>query len=219
MDRIERAICKKIDPLLKQHGFALNKDWGIFVRPQPYGHDAFLVVNQGSAGVGPRHFEIAPHCGIRHDRIEIPWNTLGMVYGEGQQQTSTLVLGFPRGMAAPTLKVMPATMNADIEHIAAETEAVFTQIALPFYARFADLRAIEELANKQPLADFMPYTVGGPIEDRAIRSLLLAKAVNPQRYAAVRQAFIKLDKGMYPREKRLQMLQRVDEMVLPDGQA
>ncbi|MBK7617016.1 MAG: hypothetical protein IPJ08_22200 [Burkholderiales bacterium] len=216
MDRIERAICKKIEPLLKQHGFSLHKEWGYFVRVQPYGHDALLVVNKGTAGVGPRHFEINTPCGIRHDRIEIPWNTLGMVYGEGQLQTDTLMLGFPRGMTAPTLKVMPATMDEDIARIAAETEAVFTKTALPFYERFADLRAIEELANKQPLADFMPYTVGLPIEHRGMRSLLLAKAVNPQRYPAVRETFIQLDKGMFPREKRLQMLQRVDEMVLPE---
>jgi hypothetical protein len=217
MDRIERAICKKIEPLLKRHGFSLHKKWGYFVRPQPYGHDAFLVVNKGTAGMGPRHFEIAPHCEIRHDRIEIPWNTLGMVYGEdNQQQTCTLVLGFPRDVKAPPLKVMPATMNEDITRIAAETEAVFTQTALPFYERFADLRAIEELANKQPLTDFMPYTVGLAMEDRAMRSLLLAKAVNPSRYALVRETFLKLDKGMFPREKRLDMLRRVDEMVLPD---
>ena len=215
MDRIERAICKKIEPLLKQHGFSLHKEWGYFVRQQPYGHDAFLVVNKGTAGVGPRHFEINTPCGIRHDRIETPWNTLGMVYGEGQLQTHTLVLGFPRGMKAPSLKVTPATMNEDIARIAAETEAVFTQVALAFYERFADLCAIEELANKRPLADFMPYTVGLAMEDRAMRSLLLAKAVNPQRYAAVRETFIQLDKGMFPRDKRLQMLQRVDDMVLP----
>ena len=65
MDRIERAIYKKIEPLLKQHGFSLHKDWGIYVRPQPYGHDAVLVVNQGTAGVGPRHFEIRPYFHIR----------------------------------------------------------------------------------------------------------------------------------------------------------
>ena len=217
MDRIARAICKMIEPLLKHYGFALHKGWGIFVRPKPYGHDAFLVVNKGTAGVGPRHFEINTPCGIRHGRIEIPWNTLGMVYGEdNQQQTSTLVLGFPRGTKAPPLKVMPATMDEDIARIATETECVFTQTAVPFYERFADLRAIEELANKQPLADFMPYTVGLAMEDRGMRSLLLAKAVNPQRYAAVRETFIQLDKGMFPREKRLQMLQRVDEMVLPE---
>lgn len=216
MDRIERAIYKKIEPLLKQHGFSLHKEWGYFVRPQPYGHDAFLVINKGTAGVGPRHFEINTPCGIRHDRIEIPWNTLGLVYGEGQLQTDTLVLGFPRGMKAPPLKVMPATMNEDITNIAIETEVVFAKTALPFYERFADLRAIEELANTQPLADFMPYTVGLAMEHRAMRSLLLAKAVNPSRYAAVRETFIQLDKGMFPRERRLQMLQRVDEMVLPE---
>jgi hypothetical protein len=40
--------------------------------------------------------------------------------------------------------------------------------------------------------------------------------VNPQRYAEVRETFIRLDKGMFPREKRLEMLRRVDEMVLPE---
>jgi len=217
MDRIERAICKKIETLLKQHGFVLNKDWGYFVRPQHYGHDAFLVVNKGTTGVGPRHFEIAPHCEIRHDRIEIPWNTLGLVYGQdNQQQTRTLVQGFPRGMKAPPLKVMPVTMDDDLASIAAETSAVFTRVALPFYERFADLRSIEDIANKQPLADLTPFTVGLAMEHRAMRSLLLAKAVNPQRYAEVREAFVKLDKGMFPRDKRLQMLQQVDKMVLPD---
>jgi len=199
-----------------QHGFALHKGWGHFVRPQPYGHDAFLVVNKGTAG-GARHFEINTPCGIRHDRIEIAWNSLGLVYGEDNQaQTATLVLGFPRGIKATPLKVMPATMDEDIARIAAETESVFTQTALPFYERYADLSAIEDLANEQPLADFMPYTVGLAMEDRAMRSLLLAKAVNPERYAQVREEFIRQDKGMFPREKRLQMLQRVDDMVLPE---
>jgi hypothetical protein len=49
---------------------------------------------------------------IRHDRIEVPWNTLGMVYDyeEAQQQTATLVFGQPRG-PAPPMKVEPATMQ------------------------------------------------------------------------------------------------------------
>lgn len=216
MDRIERAIYKKIEPQLKQHGFSLHKEWGIYVRPQPYGHDAVLVVNQGTAGVEPRHFEIRPYFHIRHDRIEVPWNMLGMVYGEGQLETSTLSYISPRSVSEPTLKVMPATMNDDIARIAQEIETIFLQKGLPFYDRFVDLHAIEELANKKPLADIAPYGVGGPMEHRAMRSLLLAKAVNPQRYAAVRETFIQLDKGMFPREKRLQMLQRVDEMELPE---
>lgn len=174
-----------------------------------------LVVNKGTAGLGARHFEIGAHCSIRHDIVERPWNTLGLVYGEENQlQTSTLVLGFPRGMNAPPLKIMPTTMKEDIAKIAAETERVFVEKALPFYARFADIRAIEELANKNPLAEIMPYTVGGPMEHRAMRSLLLAKVVNPQRYASVRETFLKLDQGMFPREKRLEMLRRVDEMAL-----
>lgn len=215
MDRIERALYKRIEPLLKQHGFALHKDWGIYVRPRPYGHDAVLVVNQGTAGVGPRHFEIRPYFHVRHDSIEVPWNTLGMVYGEGQLETATLSYISPRPANEPTLKVMPASMDEDIARVAQEIEAVFLQKGLPFYERFADLNAIEELANKAPLADILPYGVGGPMEHRAMRSLLLAKAVSPQRYAAVREEFIRQDKGMFPRERRLQMLQRVDDMVLP----
>jgi hypothetical protein len=37
------------------------------------------------------------------------------------------------------------------------------------------------------------------MEYRAMRSLLLTKAMNSQCYAAVRGAFIQLDKGMFPR--------------------
>jgi hypothetical protein len=47
-----------------------------------------------------------------------------------------------------------------------------------------------------------------------MRSLLLAKAVNPARYAAAREAFVTLDKGMFSQEKRLDMLSRVDAMEL-----
>jgi len=41
-----------------------------------------------------------------------------------------------------------------------------------------------------------------------------AKAVNPERYTAVREAFATLDTSMFPREKLLDKLRRVDEMQL-----
>lgn len=201
--------------MVRDHGFELDDGWGHFVRRQSYGHDAMLIVNQGSARFGPRHFEIGLPCEIRHDLIEVPWNTLGLVYGEENQlRTPTLVLGFPRGMQAKPPMVALGWLKEDIARAAKEAEDVFLTKALPFYERFADLRAIEKLANEKPLADLLPYTVGGPIEDRAMRSLLLAKAVNPERYALVRETFVTLDKGMFPREKRLEMLRRVDEMEL-----
>ncbi len=214
MDRIERAIGKAIQPLLKQHGFELRKDWGYFVREQPYGRDAMYVINQGTA-LG-RFFEIGCHPSIRHNRVEIPWNTLGLVYGDdGQKQTSTLVLGFPRGLHPPPLKVFSESMAADVTNVAHEVESVFVQKALPFYQRFADLKEIEQLANRVPLAELLPYTVGGPLEDRAMRSLLLAKAVNPERYSIVREAFLTTDKKtLFPRERCMQMLKQVDEIVI-----
>lgn len=216
MDRIERAICKRLEPTLKQHGFLLAKEHGGFVRAQPYGFDDMLVVNKGTVQVGSRHFLIGIHFAVRHDRIEVPWNTLGMVYGEeNQRMTPTLVFGFPRPRNLPTLKVFPASMEADIAAVAAEGQNLFLTKGLPFFAEYGDLAAVEALANRHPLADIDPYTVGGPMEDRAMRSLLLAKAVNPSRYAAVREEFIRLDKGMFPREHRLAMLAKVDAMAMP----
>lgn len=216
MDRIERALCKEVGSLVESSGFALRKDWGYFVRDTVYGLDAFLIINEGTASGS--HFGIGLVIGSRHDRIEVPWNTLGFIYGdENRRQTKTLVLGYPprqRGQEAPVMKVTPATMKDDIVRVAREIETAFTNRALPFYQRFCDLKAIEILANEVPLADLAPYTIGLPMEDRAMRSLLLAKAVNPARYAAVREAFVTLDQGMFPREKRLEMLRRVDEMTL-----
>jgi hypothetical protein len=216
VDRIERALCKEIAPVLEASGFALRKNWGYFVRSTAYGHDAFVVVNKGTASGS--FFGVGLVIDVRHDRIEVPWNRLGFIYGDdNQKQTTTLVLGYPprqRGHKASVMKVTPATMKDDIVRVAREIESAFTERALPFYRRFCDLKEIEALANEVPLADLAPYTVGLPMEDRAMRSLLLAKAVNPARYAAVREAFVTLDQGMFPREKRLEMLRRVDEMPM-----
>lgn len=216
MDRIERALCKAVSSFVESSGFALRKDWGCFVRDTAFGFDAFLVINEGTASGS--HFGIGLVIGSRHDRIEVPWNTLGFIYGdENRRQTKTLVLGYPprqRGLEAPVMKIAPATMKDDIARAAREIEFAFKERALPFYQHFSDLAQIEALANKAPLADLAPYTVGLPIEHRAMRSLLLAKAVNPARYAAVREAFVTLDQGMFPREKRLEMLRRVDAMTL-----
>jgi hypothetical protein len=214
MDRIERAICKLLAPALKQHGFALHKEWGGFVRFQPYGSDAFLVVNQGTSS--GKYFEIKCYPAIRHDCIEIPWNTFGFIYGEeSQQQTATLTYIFPRGNL-PSLKVIPASMDANVASVAQELENVFTTKALPFYQRFANLAEVEKLVNNRPLDVLGPYGAGGPLEDRTIRSLLLAKAVNPARYALVREAFFTSEKKtMFPRDKCIEMVNKVDDMQLP----
>lgn len=212
MDRVERAICNALQPTLQQQGFELRKDWGYFVRAQAYGFDALLVVNQGTAK--GRFFEIKCYAELRHDRIEVPWNALGLVYGEdNQRQTWTLSYKNMAGVQAAPMQVVPESMATDVARTAQEVSALFEQRALPFYQRFGDLREVEAWANKNPLAEINP-TVGGPIEHRAMRSLLLAKAVNPERYAAVREAFVTLDKGMFPREKRVAMLGQVDAMVL-----
>ncbi|MCT8175448.1 hypothetical protein [Variovorax sp. CY25R-8] len=210
MDRIEKAICAEVMPPLRAQGFELNKKWGCFVREQPFGCDKFMIVNQGTA-LG-KFFEITAFPEIRHDRIEIPWNTLGMVYGDAQLETCTLVFGQPRGPASP-MKVAPATMQEDVETVAREIEAIFASRALLFYERFADLVKLEAFANAKPLADIAGYSLGLPLEHRAMRSLLLAKAVNPGRYPVVREAFVNSpQKTWFPREKCLDMLRRVDEM-------
>lgn len=212
MDRIERAICAAIQSTLQQQGFELHKDWGYFVREQAYGFDALLVVNQGTAK--GRFFEIKCYAEVRHDRIEVPWNTLGFVYGEdNRRQTWTLNYKDMADPQSAPMKVVPASMTADVEHLSQRISTLFNQKALPFYQRFGDLGEVEAWANKIPLAEINP-SVGGPMEHRAMRSLMLAKAVNPGRYAAVREAFITLDKGMFPREKRLAMLGQVEAMTL-----
>lgn len=212
MDRLERAICNALQPMLHQQGFELNKAWGYFVRKQPYGFDALLVVNQGTAK--GRCFDIKCYAQIRHDRIEIPWNTFGFVYGEdNQKQTWTLNYKNMRGTEAAEMRVVPESMAADVARTAREVAAIFAQRAVPFYERFADLREVEAWANKDPLAETNP-SLGGAVEDRGTRGLLLAKAVNPQRFPAVREAFLRLEKGMFPRAKRLEVLEKIDAMSI-----
>jgi hypothetical protein len=133
---------------VRQQGFEFRKDWGYFVRDQTYGFDALPVVNQGTAK--GRFFEIKCYAEVRHDRIEIPWNTLGMVYGEdNQRQTWTLNYKDMAGLQASPMKVVPESITTDGQ----EVTTLLVQKALPFYQRFGDLSEVEEWVNKNPLAD------------------------------------------------------------------
>jgi hypothetical protein len=136
------------------------------------------------------------------------------VHGEdNQQQTWTVMLSRPGNL--PSWKVFPATLAADAARLAEEIVPFFEQKALPFYQRFADLKEAEALANTIPMADgakLAPLSVG-PLDHQAMRSLLLAKAVNPVRYPQVREAFISSPKKtLFPRDKCLQMVARIDAM-------
>jgi hypothetical protein len=214
MNSLESAIARAMSAPLKAAGFALKRDWNSFVRSTAYGHDQLVIVDQGTAAPGPRHHEISIHCAVRHDAVEHPWNTLGLVYGDAQLHTATLVLGFPRGMAAPRLKVFAESRVADVARVASEGIAIFREIAVPFFERFSHLHAVEEFVNARPLEDFMPYTVGLAMEHRAFRSMILAKLVNPNRYASIREQFLARNIGMFPVERRLAMLAQVDAMQL-----
>jgi hypothetical protein len=216
VNKIELALCKAIEPTLAAQGFKLNRSLGGFFRYGTYGFDDFLVVDKGTAQFGPGEHEIGCPCGIRHDRIEVPWNSLGFIHGESNKlTTATLVLGFPRGSAAPALRVSIRNREGDLAIVARSLEATFVECALPFYARFSDLREVESFANDRPLADLSPYTFGLPLEHRAMRSLLLAKAVRPDRYPIVRAAFLNSEKKtMFPRDRCLEMLATVDGLTV-----
>lgn len=216
MDRIEKAVAKILAPRLAEHGFVLHLDWGSFVRRQSYGFDAFVVVNQGSAS--REYFAMEAYCQVRHDCIEVPWNAFGFIHGEeNRQQTWTVMLSRRRN--APVLAVRPATMAVDVAAVAEQLQAYFNAQALPFHRQFASLGAVEAMANHLPMArpqQLEPLSVGGPTDHQAMRSLLLAKAVNPARYAAVREAFIDSPrKTLLPRERCLRMVDEIDTM--PDG--
>lgn len=212
MDRIERAITKILRPKLAEHGFELSKKWDCFVRKQNGGEDSFVVVNQGTAKGAGKFFEINCFAAVRHERVELPWNTLGMVYGDSQLHTWTLNYS-PRARNLPPLTVSTTPVEADLEHVAGQLAGLLDQAEKVFYPRFADLKEVEEWVNKTPMADTNP-SAGGPIEHLAMRGLILAKLVNTPRYAAVREAFLALDRGMFPRERRMAMVHQVDEMCL-----
>ena len=218
MNSLESAIARAMSAPLKAAGFILKRGWNSFIRRTTYGHDQLTVVDQGTAAPGPRHHEISIHCAVRHEDVENPWNTLALVYGDGQPQTSTLVLGFPRGMAAPSLKVFAESRDADVARVANEGIAIFRDIAVPFYQRFSDLHAVEAFVNAKPLEDLWPYTVGLAMEHRAFRSMILAKLVNPNRYASIREQFLARNVGIFPVERRLAMLAQVDAMQLSAAQ-
>jgi hypothetical protein len=216
LNKIERAICRAIEPTLASHGFLLIREAGGFYRQRPFGFDDFLVVDQGTATFGPGIHQIGCPCGVRHDRIEIPWNSFGFIYGEeNQKRTATIILGFPRGRASRPLSVHSDDFDNSVSTAAEQLRHTFLERALPFYDRFADLAEIEQLANEHPLSDVSPYTFGLPLEHRAMRGLLLAKAANPSRYQLVRSAFLSSGKKtLFPREECLEMLNVIDALVV-----
>lgn len=212
MDRIEKAIAKVLRPKLAEHGFEHSKKWDCFVRKREYGEDSFVLVNQGTAMGAGKFYEINCFADVRHEQVEVLWNRLGMVYGEHQLHTWTLQYK-PRAQNLPPMTVSPTSVELDVKNVASQVADLLDRSEKIFYPRFADLREVEEWVNKKPLAYTNP-TAGGPIEHLAMRALILAKLVNPARYVEVRDAFLLLDKGMFPRERRMAMLQTVDDMSL-----
>lgn len=216
MDKFERAINKLLAPKLAAAGFELKKDWNGFFRFTDYGFDEFMVISKGRVDVDC--FGIACAIAVRHERIQTPFNTLGFIHGEEEQrQNPTLVLGYPFykwGTPREYLQVRLTHMAEDTAAVAVQLEEAFLEQATIFYKRFSRLSEVEELLNREPMADISPYSGGFIPEDRAVTSLLCAKAINPLRYDAVKDAFIAQDKGMYPREKRMELINRVDKMII-----
>jgi len=215
MDRIGRAVAQQMKPVLEGHGFDFRSSWNGFVRDTEYGSEAFLVVNQGTTmGMG-RFFEMKCYPAVRHEVIEVPWNTFGFVWGEeAQRQTATLTYTHPRGNL-PVIKVAPSSLKTDVEAAAQEMSRVFKERALPFFGKFSELSAVEEFVNRQPLAELYPYNAGGPLDHLAARSLLLAKASNKNRYRAVRDACLaSTKKTLWPRERYLQTIEHIDSLAI-----
>ena len=216
MDRIERAINKVLAPTLKAAGFELKKEWNCFVKFTDYGFDSFMVIDQGRLDVD--QISIGCSIGIRHNRIQELFNTFGFIYGEEEQkQNVTFSLSYPfnaRKNLDDYLKLNALTLQEDIAIVAKHLEQAFAEHAIPFYNRFSKLSEVEELLNKKPLADISPYSGGFIPEDLMVTSLLCAKAVNPARYDLVREACVAMEGGMYPKEKRMEILKKVDAMVI-----
>lgn len=210
MDKIQRAINKLIAPNMQAAGFELKKDWGGFYRFTAYGFEEFTVINKGRVDI--HYFGIACAIAVRHDRIQKTFNTFGFIYGEEEQkQNATFVLGYPydeKGLPNEYLKISPATMQEDIEKVAEQISQAFQEQAIPFYATYSNLAVVEEKLNAKPLADIRPYTGDAILEHRIVTSLICAKAVNTNRYDSVREACVKADGGMYPMEKRMEVLKK-----------
>ena len=214
MDKIERAISKVLEPKLAEYGFKLIKKRHKFVRFTDYGFDEFMVINKGRVEVGFLGIECGP--GIRHDKIQSIYSSLdSTVYGnDSNKEFSTLVMRYPFyswGKPFEYMKLYSASAD-DIANMAEDISRVFSEHARPFYQRFSQLSEVEELLNKEPMADISPYSGGFFPEHRVAISLLCAKAVNPARYDLVKEAFVKKDQGAWSREKRMEILRKIDEM-------
>lgn len=219
MDKIEKELSRRVEPLLKEHGFALRKTWHCFVRKQPYGFDGFAISHLTSFDTEPIH-QIFGGFGVRHDRIEIPFNTLGFIYGDdAQRQTVTFTRAYPPhpyGHPDHRIRIGQSTFESDLDRAEQRVRQYFLEEGLPFYERFASLAEIEAIVNadpKVPPMDFGPYSSGYFWEMRAVRGLLLAKLLNPERYGELRQAYLEHTFGtQLSAERRIAVMERVDAL-------
>lgn len=205
MDKIERAISKLVESKLVMHGFKLIRERHSFVR--------FTVINKGRIDVDCLGIECG--YGIRHDKIQNLYCAIDPIYGDdSQKEFATLVLRYPPYFSGKPFEYLKlySTSPEDIAKTADEIGNVFVDFALPFYQRFSQLSEIEELLNKEPMADISPYSGGFFPEHRVATSLLCAKVVNPARYDLVKEAFIKKDQGAWPHEKRMEILKKIDSI-------
>ncbi|MBF5039160.1 hypothetical protein INP77_06610 [Methylophilus sp. 13] len=226
MNKTELEISKLIKPTLEAEGFALKKDWNSFVRYTDYGFDDFMIVDQGHLGSGYKTIGCA--FGVRHDVIQNLFNSMGLIYGEeAQKQNVTLALSFPFipwQSRESELKIYPETRAEDIQKVAQIITNAFKQHALPFYAKYADLRAVEAKINDSPMANLWPYTAGGVDPTiQVIISLLCAKAVNPNRYDLIKEVFTDkyIENDTVPdaySERWIAMLYKIDAINLSFGE-
>ena len=160
-------------------GFVLTKAAACFTKRLPDGwHQFQLVFLVRSAG-----WEIKPGLLLRKHVVETIYHQAS--YFEAKYHPTTATIGLPLEKLArqgPTVS-FDLTTEADITSLVQELVVLFRQVALPFFAQYDQLQAIDQELNKEIGESLFSWPNRGSI------GLIIAHLVTNPRYEQLEKSY------------------------------
>lgn len=149
--------------------------------------------------------EIDPSVAIRFDEVEQVFHRTSGFRPEFQKDSPTIGCSISRLSADLDVPSLIVASEADLDGAVQELGRLVQSIALPYFSRFSNLKAVDLILNENPDKP-TPHRVHGWL--RAASGLIVASLVGRETNSLVdhyRETLTRLDRGFY--------LQRFEDLV------
>ena len=192
---LKEALFETVQKGVTGEGFVLKRSKERFVRERADITDVFqLVCLDGKPGL-----RVQPNVGVRVARIEETFHRISGFEPKYQGDTVTIGAGIGN-ITNNDNRACEFIVETDVDVITASEQIlrVFREFALPYFARFSELSAIDAELNDHPLE----RTPNRPVPWlRCASGLIVAKLVERPNYTELVQVYGDLmsraDKGFY----------------------